>query len=154
MMPIFAGIDLPLLGPGADGADGPLGVLERRRMAVAASAVAVFEDEAGDAQRVAPLGDLLALVIHGQAAVSAAGADDDRRAVGLVRLGQPDGQRRLVGRRVALGPRRAVGPEQFDLPVRQKWLGQHGQKDHGRKNAGHVVDVFRSAHDASPVNPG
>ena len=60
---------------------------------------AVLEHERGDALRVEPLRDLLALVVVGEEAVAAAGADHDRGAVGL--LGLEDRDARLVGGGVA-----------------------------------------------------
>src|SRR5438046_9438682 len=57
---------------------------------------AVLQHECGDAEFVEELGDLLTLVVHRQPAVPAAGADDDRGAVGLVGRGTVDGDVRLV----------------------------------------------------------
>src|SRR5262249_9678339 len=64
---------------------------------VVARPEAVFQDEGGDAALVEPVGDVDALVAHRQAAVAAAGADDDAGARGLLGSRQVDGQRRLVG---------------------------------------------------------
>ena len=93
-------------------------------MPVALAAMPVFEDEAGDAEGIQPRGDVVSFVSQGQAAVAPARTDDHRGPVGLGRVGQPDGQRRLVGRLIPLGPRGAVRPEQL------------GRRRSGRRGAG------------------
>ncbi len=72
----FVGVDIPVGGVGADGADGAAEVLEGGGVAVARGD-AVFEDEGGDAAGREPPGDLMALVGHDDGAVAAAGTDDD-----------------------------------------------------------------------------
>ena len=87
----FLRINLPLGSVGADGANRLLGVEERH---VRTSGwKTVFEDYAGDAVCVEPGGDAVAFALGHQAAVAAAGADDDRRAVRL--LGQVYGDLRF-----------------------------------------------------------
>ena len=89
---------------------------ERGRVTVAL-AEAVLEDERAHAQRVQPLGDLLALVVGGHHPVAAAGADDDRRAGRPVGGSEVDGDLRLVDGLVADRSRRPVRPQQVELAV-------------------------------------
>ena len=79
----FGGVYPEFGGAGADGADGALGVHQHGRVTVF-GAEAVAENEGGDALGVEPLGDLLALVIIGERAVSATGADDDGLSIGVL----------------------------------------------------------------------
>jgi len=72
------GVDAPSVGVGADQADGTLGVVQGRRVAVRPHAVAA--DHGGEAERTQPLGHRLGLVI-GMAGIAAAGQDDDGRAL-------------------------------------------------------------------------
>ncbi len=102
----------PLVGPSPHRADGPLGICQRGRVAVAAAAMAIIEHDAGDAQGVEPGGDLAAFVVGADHVVAAAGADDHGGAVGPLGRGQPDRQRGFVGGRISLGVGGAVGPEQ------------------------------------------
>src|SRR5260370_5297719 len=74
---------------GADEAQGPLRVLERNGMPILRG-MAVLEDDAGDAQRIEPAGNVVALIGDGKPAISAAGTNYDRCAVRLFRLGQMD----------------------------------------------------------------
>src|SRR5262249_46853300 len=96
---------------GADGADGALGILEGSGMPVA-RAETVFKDERGDAVLGEPLGDLLAFVAGRQAAVAAAGTDDDGGAGRLACGGKIGGQGGFVLRRRAQGTGSAFGPEE------------------------------------------
>ena len=73
-------------------------------MAVAAATVPVPEHEARDAEGVEPLGDLGPLVVGGQAAVAAAGADHDRRANRIFRISQERRYRGPIGRLIARAP--------------------------------------------------
>ncbi len=103
-------IDAPLGRFRSDETHGALRVVHRRRVAVAVAAVAISQNETRHAERIEPLRDLMTLVIHGQPAVTAAGADHDARAGRAVGLRQIDRQRRgVLG--VALGVGGAVGPE-------------------------------------------
>ena len=82
-----------------------------------ASAVSVLDDEPGDAKSVEPLGDLMPFVVHRQVAVAAAGTYDDGGAICPLGRGQINLQRRLVLLSVALGVRRTIRPQQFDLGI-------------------------------------
>ena len=84
--------DVPFGGALADESDRPLDILER---AVLVAGHAVFEDDAGDAERVEPSSDFGAFFVVGEDAVAAARADDDGGGrLGGVR-GRVDGERRL-----------------------------------------------------------
>src|SRR5437660_1341878 len=81
-------IDLPFRGARADETNGPLGVLQRRRMNRRGTNFrgdAVLQDKCRHAEVVEELRDLLAFMVVGEEAVAASRTDDDRRAVGLVR---------------------------------------------------------------------
>ncbi len=99
------GVDVPLPGVGSRGANGALGV-EQRHLAPAPGQ-AVFQDDAGDAVLVEPLGNAVALSAGDEAAIAAAGANDDGRAIGLVRSRtmQGDGCLGLLERAIADGGR-------------------------------------------------
>src|ERR1043165_3999028 len=70
----------------------------------------VLEDEGRDADCVQPLGDGPALVVC-EVRVSAAGADDDRRARRLLLRRQVGRERRHVNRLSAQSARRTIRPE-------------------------------------------
>ena len=70
----------------------------------------VFEDKRRHATIDEPLRDLFAFVVVGEAAITAAGADDDGRPVGLFLRGEPNRDRRLVRILSPLRPG-ARGPE-------------------------------------------
>src|SRR5262249_16838013 len=122
------GVDAPLLGLAADQADGPLGVLQRPagRLApgvVGAARHAVFQDDAGDAERVQPGGDLLALELPEQVPVAATGADEDGRADVPVLRGAVDGQ----GRRADVGDQfRLLGDLDLLLVDLRRQAGRFG----------------------------
>ena len=96
-------------------ADRALRVLQRRGVVVA-GAEPVLQHERRDAEGVQPLGHLLALVVGGDDAVAAAGADDHGRPVG-VRPASVERDLRLVDRLRAERARRAVRPQQHELAV-------------------------------------
>ena len=70
----FVGQDVERVGLRADEADGARGV---REGGVAAAGAAVLEEECRDAAAVEPRDDVEPLVVPGEDAVAAAGADDD-----------------------------------------------------------------------------
>ena len=104
------GVEFPFLGPGAHGADGAGGILQHRRMMIAAGGESIFQDEAGNALFVQPKRVALAFMLR-ETAVAATRANHDGRARGFGRVGQKDGERGDVFFRVAQGAGSAVGPE-------------------------------------------
>src|SRR5205807_10631504 len=104
------GVDAPILGMGARVANGALGILELRRMMVLRSK-AIADDDARDAVAIEPARDLLALMIHGQIAIAAAGEDNDGGAAGFVLSGQEGHDGGGVRGLAAFGARSAFGPE-------------------------------------------
>ena len=95
-MPIRSGAILPLGCFGANHADGALRVPEFNGMVVPGSE-AVFQNERLDAQRVPPIrATMLALFIHGEVGVTAAGTHDYRRSRGAIAFGEVGRNRRLV----------------------------------------------------------
>ena len=76
-------VDLELGSPRAHGANGALGVIERRRMLIAGALVTILEHEGRHAMLVEPLADFDAFVAHGQPAISAAGTNDTAAPVAL-----------------------------------------------------------------------
>ena len=105
---------------------------------------AVLEHERGHALRVEPLGDLLALVVVGEEAVAAAGADHHRRAVGLRRL--EDGDARLVGGGVADRVRRLAVLQRDDGVG-----GLSGEECQQKRHAEHGVSPDLTRRLTSPV---
>jgi hypothetical protein len=128
------GIEAEILGAGADGAEGPLGVLEGGGVLVFGG-VAVFEDESGDAVPGEPFGDVLPLVAQGEPAVAAAGADDDAGAVGLAGGGKGSGEGGFVAGLAADGAGGAFGPE--ELAFWRGGLRGAGDKGEGEEQRGH-----------------
>lgn len=102
---------------------------------------AVFEDESGDAVAVERQRALHPFIVEHQPFVAAAGEDDDRRSVPMLRIGLVDGQRGIVDvadpiilgnlRLVAprFGARRAVRPELHNHRVGLDILGRRGCDD-------------------------
>lgn len=83
------GVDFPVSSVGASGLDGALRVGEgNERVSFGET---VFENDAGDAVLVEPLGDSVAFCAGDEAAVSASWADDDGCAVRFLRV--MDGER-------------------------------------------------------------
>ena len=82
------GIDIPLLGPDPHRADSALGVEQRHERLAAGESV--FQDNAGDAVLVEPLGDAVPFGDYNQAAVATARADHGRRPVGFLGTGLMD----------------------------------------------------------------
>src|SRR5437867_4628049 len=76
-------VEAELAGAVADGADGAGDVQKRARPAVTRGQ-AIRQHEGADAGLIEPAGNRLALM-RGEVAIPAAGTDDDRRAVRLVR---------------------------------------------------------------------
>ena len=109
------GIDIPLLRPRANGANGTLGVVERRGMAVAFATVPIIHNEAGHADGVQPAPNLMPFMIHRPVSVAAAGADDNRGSICLVLLRQVGDEFRLVLRLIAQSPRSTFRPKQHFL---------------------------------------
>ena len=91
------GVDAPLAGLPPGQPDRPLRVLEHRRMMILGRE-AILDHDPRHAERVEPLGDLLALVLGRQERVTAARTDDHRRTRGRLLGRQPDGDRRHVAR--------------------------------------------------------
>ena len=60
----------------------------------------ILEDKGRDAQRVQPLGDLLPFMVAREHRIATTRTDDDRRALGQVRLRLPDGETRHIFVRV------------------------------------------------------
>ena len=81
-------------------------VVQRRGVTVRPDAI--LQDNAGHAEAVQPLGDVVTFVRHHQAAVATTGTDHHGRAVGLPGRGQMDRDGRLIGSLLPLGPRRTV----------------------------------------------
>lgn len=80
------GVEIPFRCAGSDEAEGSLCVFEFDGVMIF-GAQAVFENEAGDADAVEPLGDGFSLV-GGEVHVSPAGADDESCAGGFARSGE------------------------------------------------------------------
>src|SRR4029077_2427051 len=83
------------------------------------------------AARIQPIGNLLALMVHRQHAVTAARAHDNA-AMLAVRVWKIDSQARLVAVFIAERARRAVGPEQFDLGRRRMLSVSERRKEQRR----------------------
>ena len=133
----FGGVHFEFGGAGADGAEGALDVVDHGGVAVLGTET-VTEDEGGDALRVEPLGDLLALVIVGEGAVAAARADDDCLAVRI--FGDPRSERGNIFIVGPLGAGGALGPEGEGGRVGNRTLREERrggrQKKKGRTHAG------------------
>src|SRR6185437_13982337 len=92
---------MPLLGLAAYQTQRALSILQRteRRFVLGLIGTArhtVFQDDAGDANRVEPLRNLGAFEIPGEYVVAAARTDHDRRAGVFLLGGTIDGERRLA----------------------------------------------------------
>src|SRR5262245_28115908 len=123
---------------GPHDANRPQHVLQHRRMVIS-RADTVLDDESGDATGCEPARCLVALVVHGEMLIAAAGTHHDSGAGILRRRRQVDDERRLVFVFGALRSRRAVGPEQFSRGVahrreillrRHLWRHGHNDKSH------------------------
>ena len=141
--------DLEILGIPARVANRLQHVLLHGRVVIA-RAETVLQDERGHAARRQEPRDLVALVIHRERAVSAAGTDDDGRAGGLRRGRQVDRQRRDV--RILLAERAgsAVWPQHDRAgrahglhPVLGEDAGAERQHrhEHGGDDARHVHSI-------------
>src|SRR4051794_15577068 len=95
-------------------------------MVISFAPMPIVANKARDAVLVEPAADLVPLVIHGQAAVTAAGTDHDACAAWLLR--QIDDQRRFVFRLFAERSGSAARPKQFGLRLRA--AGQRETKGH------------------------
>src|SRR5262249_40930041 len=130
------GGDAVLLRPRADEADGTLRVLQRHRMTIARPE-AVVQHEGGDAATDEPIGDLLALVVEGEATVAAAGADDDGGGSALVLGGEVDVEFGLVAVLLTEGARGTLGPEELGLHRRRSVGGGGERGGEGEQQRGH-----------------
>ena len=63
-------MNVPLLRPRANRADRSLGILQRGRVSVTAAPMAIFQDDAGHAERIQPLCDIVPLVAEDSLGVS------------------------------------------------------------------------------------
>jgi len=124
-------VNAPFAGACADGAQRARGVVQHRRMMIAAGAEPVFQDEARDAVGVEPQCVVFAFV-RGQSAVAAAGTNDDGCAASVVFFRQKNGERGNVFVRRAECTGCAVWPERernIGLCVRRQRERQDGENE-------------------------
>ncbi len=129
----------------ADRADCPLGIVQGRRVLIAAAVMTVVENECRHADGIQPLGHVRAFVLNRHMAIAAARTDDHRGAGRRARVRQEDGERRLVFRTVTLGAWGPIGPKKFGF----RFGGSSGTSHGRRKNDRPHETVIEILHDPS-----
>ena len=132
-----AGRDAVIGGVRAHPADGALCVQDGGRIVVARRD-AILQYEGLNAERIEPACDLVAFVILGQAAVSAAGENDHGGLDCRPFRGWIDGETGLIGVLGADGSRSGSGPQQLDFVLRGRLLGEHGDQGQHERQCFHA----------------